>query len=162
MVPIPAELDASMYEYICDKLEDKNFIHYEISNFAKEGKMSRHNINYWLNNEYYGFGVGAHGYAHGVRYENNRSLTSYINGKFLLKEDLISRQEQMDNEIMLGLRLLRGINVKDFFLKYQINIQEAYDLKEVLEEKEMIYEDGFLFINPDYIYVMNEILIKIL
>ena len=162
MVPIPAELDASMYEYICDKLEDKNFIHYEISNFAKEGKMSRHNINYWLNNEYYGFGVGAHGYVHGVRYENTRSLNSYINGKFLLKEDLISRQEQMDNEIMLGLRLLRGINVKDFFLKYQINIQEAYDLKEVLEEKEMIYEDGFLFINPDYIYVMNEILIKIL
>lgn len=162
MVPIPAELDATMYEYICDKLEDKKFIHYEISNFAKEGKMSRHNINYWLNNEYYGFGVGAHGYVHGVRYENTRSLTSYIGGKFLLKEDLLSRQEQMDNEIMLGLRLLRGINVKDFFLKYQVNIQEAYDLKEVLAEKEMIYEDGFLFINPDYIYVMNEILIKIL
>lgn len=128
----------------------------------KKGKESKHNINYWHNNEYYGFGLGAHGYIHGVRYENTRSLTKYIAGKYRLKEELLSKQDKMDNEIMLGLRLMEGINLKDFFIKYGINLKEAYDLHEVMHEEELIYSDGYIYINPLYIYVMNEILIKII
>ena len=162
VVPIKEELDASMYEEVCNTLDKKNYEHYEVSNFAKKGKESKHNINYWRNNEYYGFGLGAHGYIHGVRYENTRSLTKYIAGKYRLKEELLSKQDKMDNEIMLGLRLMEGINLKDFFIKYGINLKEAYDLHEVMHEEELIYSDGYIYINPLYIYVMNEILIKII
>ena len=162
MVPIPEELDASMYEYICDKLDDKGFIHYEVSNFALDGKASKHNLRYWDNAEYYGFGLGASGYTFGVRYQNTKSITEYIKGNYLLNEEMLSKQDKMDNELMLGLRKMKGINVLDFFNKYEINIQEAYDLKEVLAAKELIYDDGYLYVNPDYIYVMNEILIKVL
>lgn len=162
LVPIPEELDASMYEYICDKAEDKNYIHYEISNFAKKGKESQHNLNYWENEEYYGFGVGAHGYAFGVRYQNTKSITHYIKGQYLLKEEFVSKQEQMENELMLGLRKITGINVAKFYKKFNVNIQEAFDLNEVLRENELIYENGYLYVNPEYIYVMNEILIKLL
>ena len=68
----------------------------------------------------------------------------------------------MDNEIMLGFRLLKGLNLQEFYDKYEVNIQEVYDLKPLLKDKELIYKDGYLFINPDFIYVMNEILIKII
>jgi oxygen-independent coproporphyrinogen-3 oxidase len=153
---------STVLEEVCNTLDKKNYVHYEVSNFAKKGKESKHNINYWHNNEYYGFGLGAHGYIHGVRYENKRSLTKYIAGKYRLKEELLSKQDKMDNEIMLGLRLMEGINLKDFFIKYGINLKEAYDLHEVMHEEELIYSDGYIYINPLYIYVMNEILIKII
>lgn len=162
VLPIKEELDATMYEYICDKLDEKKYHHYEISNFCKKGKESLHNLNYWNNGEYYGFGLGAHGYICGIRYNNTKSLTDYINGNFLLKEEVLSKEDIMYNELMLGFRKMEGINIKDFFIKYEVNIQEAFNLREVLKEEEIIYENEYLYINPKYLYVMNEILIKIL
>ncbi len=162
ILPIPEELDASMYEYICEKLELKNYEHYEVSNFALKGKKSRHNLNYWDNNEYYGFGLGAAGYIHGVRYENTRSLTKYLKGEFLLKEEVLSKEDKMYNELMLGFRKMEGISLKEFFRKYEVNMQEVFDLKEVLAEEELIVDGEYIYVNPEYIYVMNEILIKIL
>ena len=63
---------------------------------------------------------------------------------------------------MLGFRLLKGINLQDFYNRYGTNLQEAYDIKKLLDEKKLIYKDGYLFINPKYIYVENEILIQII
>lgn len=162
VIPIPEELDASMYEYICDKLNSKKYVHYEISNFALKGHQCKHNLTYWNNEEYYGFGLGAHGYIHGVRYENTRSINKYLDGKFLLKEELLGKEDKMYNELMLGFRKLEGINLKKFFMKYEVNLQEVFDLKEVLREGELIVDGENIYVNPDYIYVMNEILIKIL
>lgn len=162
VLPIPEELDASMYEYICDKLEAKKYNHYEVSNFALKGKESRHNLQYWNNNEYYGFGLGAHGYIHGVRYENTRSLTKYVKGEFLKSEEILSKEDKMYNELMLGFRKMEGINLKEFFMKYEINMQEAFDLHDVLRNEELIVDGEYIYVNPVYIYVMNEILIKIL
>ena len=162
VVPIEEELDAEMYELIRDRLKSKKFKHYEISNFALEGKESKHNMKYWVNEEYYGFGLGAHGYRHGVRYENTRSINGYFEGKYLLREEMLSKEDKMANELMLGFRKVEGINLKDFFMKYEVNLQEVFNVKELIENKELIYKDGYLFINPEYLYVMNEILIKIL
>ncbi len=162
VLPIPEELDASMYEYICDKLKSKKYQHYEVSNFAKKGKESLHNLQYWNNEEYFGFGLGAHGYINGVRYENTRSLTQYTQGAFLKYEEMLSKEDKMYNELMLGFRKMQGINLKEFFLKYEVNMQEVFDLKEALKNNELIVEGEYIFVNPEYIYVMNEILIKIL
>ena len=161
-LPIEEELDREMYDLICKKLEDKDYNHYEVSNFCLPGKESKHNLQYWNNNEYYGFGLGASGYIHGVRYENTRSLTNYIKGKTTLKEEIISKEDRMYNEIMLGLRKIEGINCRDFYKKYNVYIQDAFNIEECIKEQELIYEDDYLYINPEYIYVMNEILIKIL
>ena len=162
VVPIPEELDASMYELICDKLDNKKYVHYEVSNFAKKGKESKHNLTYWNNEEYYGFGLGASGYRHGVRYENTRSITKYFKGEYVKSEELLSKEDKMYNELMLGFRKLEGINLREFFLKYEVNMQEAFDLREVLKEKELLVDGEYIYVNPDYVYVMNEILIKIL
>ncbi len=160
--PIDDELDAKMYEIICKILKRHNYNHYEISNFSKKGYESIHNLNYWYNKEYYGFGLGAHGFMMGFRYENTRSLTDYINGKIHLKEQIMSKDENMQNELMLSLRLKKGINVKEFYKKYNINIQQVFDFTDVIKKGEIIYKNGYIFIPENKFYVMNEILLKLL
>ena len=162
MNPIDEDTDYEMYHLICKYLNKKGYNHYEISNFSKNGYESLHNINYWLNNEYYGFGVGAAGYIGNVRYENTRNLTNYIKGNYILKQSVLSKEEDMDNYIMLGFRLLKGINLQDFYNRYGVNLQEHYDISNLVKEKKLIYKDGYLLINDKYIYMMNEILINII
>lgn len=156
------EEETKMYEYIETKLKKNGYDHYEISNYAKPGYASKHNLCYWNNEEYYGFGLGAAGYIKGFRYENTRSLEDYLLGNYKLDEHLVSAQEMMENEVMLGLRKMEGINLQEFFDKYEINLQDAFPVKPLIKNKELIYKDGYIFINPKYIYVMNEILLKLI
>ncbi|MBE6155180.1 MAG: radical SAM family heme chaperone HemW [Firmicutes bacterium] len=162
IVPISEELDAKMYKFICSYLKKRGFKHYEISNFAKAGYESKHNLVYWNNEQYYGFGPGASGYLDNIRYDNTRSLTSYIKGNHILKKEILGPKEIMDYEIILGLRKTSGINVKAFYDKYHVNIQSKYMIEELLECKDLIYKNGNIYINPDKLYIMNEILLKII
>lgn len=160
---IKEEKDAKMYNYIKKILKKHGYNHYEISNFAKEGLESKHNITYWLNEEYYGFGCGASGYIGNIRYENTKSITSYLKGEFCLNKNLLSRQEEMDNEIMLGLRLLKGLDIDKFYRKYQISLMDSYPkVKNLIKEGLLILEDNHLKIPEKYIYIMDSIVIKII
>lgn len=159
---IDPELEVKMYDYIERKLKKKGYKHYEVSNFGKEGFTSKHNLTYWNNEEYYGFGLGASGYIKGFRYENTKSLDEYLLGKYKTVENLVSKTEMMENEVMLGLRKMEGINLQEFFDKYEVNIQDVFPVKPLIKNKELIYKNGYIFINPKYIYVMNEILLKLI
>lgn len=159
---IDEDTDRKMYDLICEKLKKEGYIHYEVSNFAKEGYESIHNLNYWDNGEYYGFGLGASGYKDAFRYTNTKNLHEYIEGKYKSESYLLTYKDQMDNELMLGLRKLKGINVDDFYNKYGQNIQDIYPVKELITSKDLFYKNGYLFVNPTKIYVMNEILIKLI
>ena len=150
--PIDEELELEMY----------NYIHYEISNFSLKGYGSIHNINYWNNDEYYGFGLGSHGYIDGIRYENTRNIDKYFNGEYVEKEEIVGTKEKMDNELMLGLRKIKGINLEEFYDRYGVNMQEVYPIKALIKNNDLIYKDGYIFINPDKLYVMNEILLKLI
>lgn len=155
---IDEELDSKMYKYICKKLKKKNYIHYEVSNFAKEGKESKHNLTYWDNEEYYGFGCGAHGYINNMRYENTRSLNKYFNKEFRLEEFLVSIQEEMENEVILGLRKLKGISISKFKEKYDKDIREVFKIDQAIELSYLEQKGDYLFIPEDKIYIMNEII----
>lgn len=159
--PIDEDTDAEMYKTICDTLKRSGFVHYEVSNFSLPGYESKHNTNYWLNKNYYGFGLGAHGYIGNIRYENTRSLTNYLKGNIVKDQNVLAKEEDMDNYLMLGFRLLKGLNLQDFYDRYGINLQEKYPVQDLVKNKELLYENGYLKINPKYIYVMNEILIKL-
>lgn len=160
---IKEEKDAKMYNYIIKTLTAHGYLHYEVSNFSKPGCSSIHNTTYWLNNGYYGFGCGAHGYLGNIRYENTRSITKYIAGHYCISQNLLSKQEEMDNEIMLGLRLLKGIDTKRFENKYHISLIKAYpNISNLIKEGLLIYEDNFLKIPEKYIYIMDSIVIKII
>ncbi len=157
--PIKEELDYKMYTYICKKLAKKGFIHYEISNFAKFGKESKHNLTYWNNQEYYGFGLGSHGYINNVRYENTRNFNKYLKDEFRLNELIVSVQEEMENELILGLRKIEGIDINKFRSKFNLDVLEAFpNIKQAIDKKYMAIDDDMLYIIPSKIYVMNEIL----
>lgn len=155
---ISEELDAKMYKFICKKLSKKGYIHYEVSNFAKEGYESKHNLTYWDNEEYYGFGVGAHGYINDGRYENTRSLNKYLNCDFRLEELLVSFQEEMENEVILGLRKLKGISLTKFKEKYEKDIKDVFKIENAIKLGYLIIKDDYLYIPEDKIYIMNEII----
>lgn len=127
------DVQADMYLKAIEILTDSGFGHYEISNFAREGYESRHNLNYWDNNSYYGFGMAAHGYKDGVRYSNYEDFESYF--RFPHIHDLthrISMQEQLEEEIFLGFRKMSGIDVERINSKFSIDFDEKY--KKVLEK----------------------------
>ena len=156
--PISEDLDYKMYKYICKRLRRKGYNHYEVSNFAKKDKESKHNLTYWNNEEYYGFGLGATGYINNMRYENTRNFNKYLGGNFRFNELLVSSQEEMENELILGLRKLEGINIEKFKLKYDKDIFDCFDLNDCLDKKYLVIKNGYLFIPEDKIYLMNEII----
>jgi len=159
---ISDELELEMYNYIRNKLNKKKYIHYEVSNFALTNKESIHNLTYWNNEEYYGFGLGAAGYIDGIRYENTKNFNKYLEHNFVSKQDILGIKEKYENEVILGLRKIKGINLEEFYDKYNVNLQEVFPVKPLIKNKELIYKDGYIFINPDKLYVMNEILLKMI
>ena len=111
------ELEAQMYEYIIDYSKKMGYHHYEISNFAKEGKEAQHNSKYWRNKEYVGIGLGASGYLEGIRYKNKMKFIDYYDS-ILLGEKPVLEEEKVDENMeeeyrhILGLRLLEeGIKI---------------------------------------------------
>ncbi len=122
------EEERKMYWNTKKILEKNGYIHYEISNFAKKNKMSRHNYNCWLQKEYIGFGISAHSYLEKKRYSNTENLEQYIN--YYLNENEESKpsivtihenqtlQEEEKEYMMLGLRKLEGISISEFKNKF--------------------------------------------
>ena len=154
---IDEELDYNMYKLICTTLKDYN--HYEISNFSKKGYESKHNLNYWDNNNYYGFGCGASGYINNTRYDNTRSITNYINGKYRYEKEVLTKKKTIENEFILGLRKTHGIKKDIFKTKYNTDIHSDI-VNKLLSQGKLIEDNKYIYINPKYIYVSNNILIN--
>lgn len=118
-LPLPTEEeDLEMFKHVMERLKGAGYRHYEISNFAKPGYESRHNITYWRNEPYYGLGAGAHGYARGTRHVNIKGVQPYIDaaskGLPRLGTETVAEHEAMEDFMMVGLRLLDGIKDRDF------------------------------------------------
>jgi len=159
---VDEDTEYEMYSLIRKALKKAGYDHYEVSNYSKPNKYAKHNLVYWLNGEYYGFGLGACGYLHEVRYENTRSLNKYIEGSYMLNRELISLEDEKKNKLMLGLRLLSGIDLNAWFLKYKENLENNENIKKLIKEKMLIIKENHLLINPKKLYVMNEILVKLI
>lgn len=157
---IEEEKEEQMYRYIEKLLESKGYHHYEISNYAKNGFESIHNLNYWHNGEYYGFGLGAVSFLNNYRISNTKSLTKYMANDYLLEEFLESKEIQISNTFMLGFRLIKGIDIHKFNERYQINILDNENVKELLQERILLLESNHLMIDSKYIYLSNEIIEK--
>ncbi len=160
--PIEEEEDFRIYAFICKYLKRKGYQHYEVSNFALKGYESKHNLRYWQNKEYYGFGLSAAGYIDQLRYTNTKSLTNYLKNDYTGEKELLTKQDQMDNHLMLGFRLVNGFNIQEFEELYQEKLEQKYPIKPLLKNKDLMIKKGNIFINPDKLYIMNEILIKMI
>ncbi len=158
--PIDDELDYNMYKLICNTLKKNNYHHYEISNFSKPGYESKHNLVYWNNNEYYGFGMGASGYIDKIRYTNTKSINHYLEGNYIYIEDKLSFNEIIENALILGLRKIDGIDIRIFYDKYKIDLIKIDIISNLINKNKLIYKNNFIKINEDYIYTSNDILIE--
>lgn len=116
----PEELERKMYWEVKKQLEKAGYVHYEISNFAKPGYESKHNLSCWNQEEYLGFGIAAHSYFNGERYSNTEDFDKY----FEHPEDskiIHEKQTQEDKQrefMLLGLRKIEGVKISDFKNKF--------------------------------------------
>lgn len=158
---IDEDTDYEMYKLIINKLKGK-YKHYEISNFSKFGYESRHNLTYWNNNYYYGFGAGASGYINNIRYDNTRSITKYISGNYRLESNELSYNETVENAFILGFRKLDGINVLEFESRYDFNPLNIDIVKKLVRENKLVVDEYNIKISNDYIYLSNNIMCEFL
>ncbi|MFD3258423.1 radical SAM family heme chaperone HemW [Paenibacillus lentus] len=130
-LPLPEEEDElKMYLLLMERMEKAGYAQYEISNFAKPGFESRHNITYWRNEDYYGLGAGAHGYVNRYRHVNIKGVTPYNEatkqGRPILNRFEISREEAMEDFVMVGLRVLEGISDDRFRSQFGVGLDEVF------------------------------------
>lgn len=156
---ISDDLDSDMYDLIDKKLENK-YHRYEVSNYSITSYESRHNLTYWKNNEYYGFGLGAAGYIDNIRYTNTRNLSKYISGSYERQEEVLTKEDKIKYEFILGLRLTSGLNKDNFNKKYGININEIEVIKELINKGLLIDDKINIYVPKKYFYVLNDILVN--
>lgn len=124
---------ADMLIKVDQYLKKKQFIHYEISNYALRGYSSIHNLGYWNAEEYIGIGAGASGYLHNRRYTNHILLNSYYQ-TYIETSEIISIEEQKREFMMLGLRKLEGISLEVYQNKFHTTPFDDFNLKSLLEQ----------------------------
>ena len=120
---------ADMYELVVKMMKDAGYRHYEISNFARGGRESKHNCKYWRLDEYLGLGLAAHSDFGGKRLENTRDMERYLGGEWLEAASDISNSEREFEFLMLGFRTADGISKSEFLARFGVDFDEKYGEK---------------------------------
>ncbi|BBM18610.1 coproporphyrinogen III oxidase [Enterococcus avium] len=140
------ELEAQMYAETIEAMEKAGRMQYEISNFAKPGFESQHNLVYWNNQNYFGLGAGASGYLENRRYKNRGPIQHYMraltdNQLPILEEERLSQKEQIEEEMFLGLRKISGVDKTVFESRFDQKLTDVYgDVIEKLKQQKLIAE----------------------
>ncbi len=151
---IDSDLDYDMYKLIESTLEDNGYVHYEISNYSKPGYESKHNLCYWKNHKYYGFGLGASGYINNYRYTNTKNINKYLEGNYIGEKEIITKELNASNYAILGLRTIYGVDKKEFKENIGVDFKDMYDTSDLEEDNDKYY------LSKDKWYIENSILIK--
>ena len=153
-----------MYCRCVEILEQNGYSRYEISNFSRSGRESRHNLRYWALEDYIGFGVAAHSCVDGVRFGNSRDIKAFLAGKDITEERCeISSEERERELVMLGLRLERGLDIKEYEKLTKRNFKSDFPMIDGLVGAGFFYErDGRLGFTTKGFFVRNTILAQML
>ena len=164
-LPLPSEdTEADMYALAIDTMAKHGRNHYEISNFAKPGFESQHNLTYWKNEHYFGFGAGAHGYIDGVRYNNHGPIQHYLeplraNELPVIYRKTLTKNEQIEEEMILGLRTMTGVSQKHFAEKFGISLVDHYDtvIRDLLQRELIAIVGDRILLTKKGIFLGNEV-----
>ncbi|WFR55102.1 radical SAM family heme chaperone HemW [Anaerocolumna sp. AGMB13025] len=126
------ELDRQIYAKTKEVLAQAGYYRYEISNYAKSGYESRHNISYWIGTDYLGLGLGASSLINKTRFQNEDVLTEYMelssdHNKIRRNEELLTTSKQMEEYMFLGLRMSDGVSSKKFEKQFGVSLETIYD-----------------------------------
>lgn len=158
------DTELAMYLTLCDRAGGAGLSHYEISNFAKAGRESRHNLRYWRGEEYLGFGVAAHSYFAGERFGNSRDLAAFLRGEEIVTErDALTEEDRRAEFLMLGLRLGAGISLEEYRRSFGEELTEAYPvINGFLDGGFLAREGDRIFFTPKGFFVSNHILSELI
>lgn len=153
---IPSEeTDRLLYEWTRERLAMEGYARYEISNYAREGFACKHNLTYWQMGEYLGVGLGAASYVAGERFSNERNLNRYLSqpaDHHIVERHLLSKREEMEEFVFLGLRTMQGISCSDYEQRFHADFHEIYrDVLPPLIKGGLLAESE----NHDKIYLTN-------
>lgn len=163
------ELEAQMYAETIEAMEKAGRKQYEISNFAKTGFESQHNLVYWNNQNYFGLGAGASGYLGDRRYKNRGPIQHYLKSLNddqlpMLEEEYLTQKEQIEEEMFLGLRKILGVEKSVFEARFGQSIMEIYgDAVEKLKQQKLLVEtDSRVFLTKAGLFRGNDVFEKFL
>jgi oxygen-independent coproporphyrinogen-3 oxidase len=163
---IPAEDDmASFYEMAQGHLRAEGYHHYEISNWAKPGYESRHNLKYWRRETYLGFGAGAHSFVGGNRWANAHDAAGYVKAleesRLPIEEhEILSAERALEEELFLGLRQLDGIDVAKIEREYSVQLASRFD---PLAKQGLLERSGDVVrLAPRRLSVSNEVFVELM
>jgi oxygen-independent coproporphyrinogen III oxidase len=161
----PDDDAAEMYLWSMDRLERAGYEQYEISNVARPGRESRHNLKYWRDGEWLGFGCGAHSTLGGVRWKNVSSTEEYVTrvgagAPLRVEARRMSPREQAEEAVFTGLRLTEGVELSTVLDRYAVDVRAQYAeaLAPFLAERLVILEGDRLRLSREGMLVANEIL----
>ncbi len=137
----------NQYDYIYKELIKRGYNQYEVSNYCKEGYKSKHNLVYWKDKQYYGFGLGASGYIDNKRYVNTKNLTRYLICDYKREYEELTIEGIKEEYILLGLRLNEGISLKEYNNKFN---EDLLNIKK--EEINSLINDNLIKISGDRLF----------
>jgi oxygen-independent coproporphyrinogen-3 oxidase len=161
----PDDQIADSYDYAGTELAKAGYVHYEISNWAKPGLESKHNLKYWRREPYFGFGAGAHSFYRGRRWANLHEPSTYIaamqSGNLPIEQDeTLDARQQLDEELFLGLRLDGGIDVRGIEARYKVSLRDRIA---ALEAKGLLLVQGSnARLAPEHISISNEVFVELM
>jgi oxygen-independent coproporphyrinogen-3 oxidase len=156
---------AEFYETACEFLERAGFHHYEISNWARPGFESRHNLKYWRREPYLGFGAGAHSFSGKQRWANAHDAAAYVaaigTGRLPVEQlEAVTRESALEEELFLGLRKLDGIDVAQIERQYGVAIEPRF---ERLMSAGLVEREGsWVRLAPSKLSVANEVFVELM
>lgn len=142
------EVDINIYNYTIDTLCKNGYHQYEISNYSKEGYECKHNIVYWQCDNYLGLGPGASGYINNYRYSNICDIKGYnkcleYDKRPIEEKNILSKKDEMEEFIFMGLRMNKGINLDEFYKRFNIDFKHRYnDILDKLKNLNLIIEQN--------------------
>jgi oxygen-independent coproporphyrinogen-3 oxidase len=157
------DAEYAMYMTAVEYLASRGFVRYEISNFAREDCRSRHNLKYWRCEDYLGFGPAAHSYFCGERFAHSHNIDAYLRGEsIIIDNEPIGELEMMNEYVMLGMRLSRGISFFDFFARFGVDfLQKFGKIKKYSPEFVTLDSTGCRFTEKGMLvsnYVLSDVL----
>ena len=165
----PDDDAADMYLEAMARLDAAGYQQYEISNVARPGRESRHNLKYWTDGEWLGVGCGAHSTRRAVRWKNVSSTTEYIaavvsGGQLVAERRPLSPREALEEALFTGLRLTRGIDVNTVKARYGVDVSDIYrrELEPFLEAGVLIYDGRLLRLSRAGMLLANEVMARLL
>lgn len=160
------DIENDMYHYAINEFKNAGLHQYEISNFSLDGYECIHNLTYWRDEEYIGVGAGAHSYIQNKRFFNLSGVRDYIrginSGSPIEEETSLSKEDEMSEFMFLGLRLMKGIDINDFKLRFGMDIDDIYS-REILESitEGLLIRDGVMLkLTPKGVDFSNQVFVK--